>query len=64
MGLACISVPLFDYTAKPIGSISLSGSGIQMFEQPMEKKARQLIQTAMEISRYLGYQPGVFPRPA
>ena len=59
MGLACISLPLFDYTGRPVGSVSLSGSSSQIFDQPIEEKARYLSQTAMEISRYLGHQPGV-----
>lgn len=61
MGLACISTPVFDFTGKPVGSISISGNTEQIFGGGVERLAAELLATADEISLGLGYRPEVKP---
>jgi len=55
-GLCCMAAPLFGPDGTVIASLSLSG-GLNLFEQDFQDKVRRLIQTAAEISRYMGHAP-------
>ncbi len=57
-GHGCIGAPVFQYDGQVAGAISLSGSVKRVLGDKMEQFAEELLKTASEVSRYLGYIPG------
>lgn len=57
IGISCIGAPVLDNTGFPVGAISISGNGEQIFGKKMKRLASDLMQTAMEISYKMGYLP-------
>lgn len=55
--VGCIGAPVFQYDSKVAGAISLSGTVQRVLGDKMESIAGELLKTAAEISRYLGYLP-------
>ncbi len=56
LGLACIGTPIFGSSGRLEGAISLSGDAKHIYEK-METLVPELLNTAKEISRSLGYFP-------
>ncbi|MBW2366603.1 MAG: IclR family transcriptional regulator C-terminal domain-containing protein, partial [Deltaproteobacteria bacterium] len=57
MGIGCIAVPIFDFTGKAMGAISLSGTPDILVNKLLPEVVANLIQTGIEISRRMGYRP-------
>jgi len=57
-GLACIGAPIFDSGGSVAGSLSLSGPVNQVLGENAASLADEVLATATEISRFLGYFPG------
>ena len=59
-GVRCVGAPIFDYTRKVVGAISLSAPAVRMTMDMIQKEFLPLIRTAVEeISSRLGYKsPG------
>ncbi len=64
MGLACIGAPIFDFTGRPTGSLSISGSPESVFGDDLGNIARELMQTASQISTFLGWHPSMAAQSA
>jgi DNA-binding IclR family transcriptional regulator len=60
LGLACIGAPIFGRGGQLEGSISLSGDSDRILGKQVKGLARELIKTAGEISRSMGYFPESF----
>lgn len=56
-GLGCIGAPVFDRQGAIAGAISLSGPVDQVLGENVETFAREILSTAAEISRFMGYYP-------
>jgi len=56
-GTGCIGAPVFQHDGHVAGSISLSGSVQRVLGDKMEQYVKELLQTAAEVSRYLGHLP-------
>ncbi|MDA8140500.1 MAG: IclR family transcriptional regulator [Desulfobacteraceae bacterium] len=56
-GVGCIGAPVFHYDGQVAGSISLSGAMPRVLGDKLAGLAEEVIRTAAEISRYLGYLP-------
>lgn len=55
-GFACLGAPLFDSGGKAIGALSLSGQPEKVLDEALQPElARDLLRSAGEISRSLGY---------
>jgi len=59
-GVRCVGAPIFDYTRKVVGAISISAPAVRMTMDRIQKEFLPLIRTAVEeISSRLGYKsPG------
>jgi DNA-binding IclR family transcriptional regulator len=57
-GLMCIASPIFNYSQKEIGAISISGPSHRMQEKNSEYLITLTKSTAQQISRRLGYDGG------
>lgn len=57
-GLICVAAPIFNYSQKEIGAISISGPSHRMKEKEMEHWIRLIKGTAQQISRQLGHNGG------
>lgn len=70
-GVGCIGAPVFQYDGQVAGSISLSGAVHRVLGERTDTIAEEVIKTAAEISRYLGYLPpfsetagaGIYTKP-
>jgi len=60
IGILCIGTPIFDYSGKAIGAISVSGPVNRMKEKGLERIGEQIRQAGLEISAKMGYH---FYRP-
>ncbi|MTI79673.1 MAG: IclR family transcriptional regulator [Firmicutes bacterium] len=58
VGLTCFSVPVFNYTGQVVGAISIAGPTLRMVEN-RDGFTRNLMETALHISRRLGYVPSM-----
>lgn len=55
-GVRCVGAPIFDYTRKAVGAISVSAPSVRMSMDKLRKEYVPLVRTACEeISRRLGY---------
>jgi IclR family KDG regulon transcriptional repressor len=61
MRFECIGAPIFDRTGRPTAAISVSGKPNLLLDGELPSVSDELIQTAKEISRYMGYVPEVAP---
>lgn len=57
LGVRCTGAPIFDYTAKVVGAISVSGPAGRMTKERVIEIGPQVRQAALEISRRMGHQP-------
>ncbi|MFW6011733.1 MAG: IclR family transcriptional regulator [Desulfosalsimonas sp.] len=64
LGMGCIGAPIFDRQGAVAGAISLSGSISQVPGDNVETLSRELLSTAFEISRFLGYMPDIMESEA
>jgi len=55
-GIRCVAVPIFDRTDHVIAAISLSGPIFFVTQDRMPELTEEIIRTAKEISRQLGYE--------
>lgn len=58
VGLTCLAVPVFNYTGRVIGAISIAGPTLRMV-QNRGAFTEKLMETALQISRRLGYVPSM-----
>lgn len=58
LGLRCIGAPIFNREGQVIASISVAGTTAQIHLENLGKSAQQVKQTALAISRQLGFYPG------
>jgi IclR family transcriptional regulator, KDG regulon repressor len=61
IGLTCYAVPIFNYTGNAVGSIGLGGPTLRMRKNQKDCVA-QLKESAIQISRRLGYVPNLRSR--
>ncbi len=54
-GVACIAAPIRDHTNQPVAGISISGGPDYADRDDIDVQAEMLMQTALEISRYMGH---------
>ncbi len=59
IGIRCIGAPIFDYTTKPIGAISVSAPCDRMDEDRCHVVGPLVLKAAYKISRRKGYAVGV-----
>jgi len=59
IGLRCISAPIRSHDGKVFGAISISGPSVRMTYDRLEELKLPLTETAMEISKSLGYRDGM-----
>ncbi|MCJ8501236.1 IclR family transcriptional regulator [Desulfatitalea alkaliphila] len=57
-GLSCIGAPIYQRSGQVAGALSVSGGTQRVMGDKMEGFALALMNTAAEISRYMGYFPG------
>jgi DNA-binding IclR family transcriptional regulator len=55
IGIRCVGAPIFDYTAKPIGAISISAPSDRMDPERCKALGPLLLKAAQNISRRNGY---------
>ncbi|MEN3008263.1 IclR family transcriptional regulator [Pseudothermotoga sp.] len=53
-GVKCVGAPVFDYTGKVIGAISVTAAAGLLNEETIPKIAQEVVYTAKEISKKLG----------
>lgn len=58
LGLTCYAVPVFNYTGRVVGAISMAGPTIRMVEN-RESFTQKLMESVLQISRRLGYVPNM-----
>ncbi|MFH1481189.1 MAG: IclR family transcriptional regulator C-terminal domain-containing protein, partial [Pseudomonadota bacterium] len=56
---AAIGAPIFGREGNPVAAMSLVIDPTQIIGEPLDRMAKEVINTSMEISRYLGYFPEV-----
>jgi DNA-binding IclR family transcriptional regulator len=56
-GMACLGAPVFQHEGSVAGAISISGGVARILNDKMEHLTEELLKTAAEISRYMGYFP-------
>jgi len=57
LGVRCTGAPVFDYTGKVIGAISVSGPAGRITKERSIEMGPLVKEAALEISRRMGYQP-------
>ena len=55
IGIRCVGAPIFDYTTKPIGAISISAPSDRMDKERCNSLGPLLLRAALNISRRKGY---------
>lgn len=55
LGIRCVGAPIFDYTMKPIGAISVSAPGDRMDQERCHSLGPLVQQAAQKVSRRKGY---------
>jgi IclR family transcriptional regulator, KDG regulon repressor len=56
-GVRCVGAPLMDYSGHVVGSISASGPTQRLEKEELPRIGRTVADTALEISRRLGFKP-------
>jgi len=56
LGIICLGTPVFDYSGRPIGGVSVSGPASRMHEKGLEQIAEALRKIGEDISTKLGYR--------
>jgi DNA-binding IclR family transcriptional regulator len=56
-GFTCLGAPIFDYSGLAVGAVSLSGRPEDVQGDQEAKVGLELIRTAREISRRMGFRP-------
>lgn len=54
VGISCIAAPIFDYTGRPIGAVSISAPSGRLLPEKKEEYVAAIQQTARKISSQLG----------
>lgn len=57
-GVRCIGAPIFNQDGHVVGAVSLSAPAARMSDRALPEAAASVVQTAMAISRRLGYRAG------
>jgi IclR family acetate operon transcriptional repressor len=57
LGVRCTGAPIFDYTGKVVGAISVSGPAGRITQESSLEMGPLVKDAALEISRRMGYQP-------
>ena len=60
VGIRCVGAPVFDYTGKVIGAISVSGPTVTIIQEKLEQIAESVIEYA---KKYLEEWGGRYIRP-
>lgn len=55
-GVYCISMPVYDYRSKVVAAVSITGFGMEIYEDEGKEKRDHLEKTCLEISKRLGYR--------
>lgn len=55
-GIMCVAAPIYDYRGQIIAAISAGGRDRVLMEDPEQKGIKAIKQTALEISKRLGYR--------
>jgi IclR family KDG regulon transcriptional repressor len=55
-GIRCIGAPVFDYTGKVIGAISVSGPTVTVIKEKVEQIAENVMECAKKISLRMGWK--------
>jgi DNA-binding IclR family transcriptional regulator len=59
IGIRCVAAPVYNQTGSAIAAISLSVPAIRIKARELETVFKQqVMETALQISQKLGYQPG------
>jgi DNA-binding IclR family transcriptional regulator len=56
-GMGCLGAPIWDKDDRLAGAISLSGQAKRILGDQMDDFAGELLRTAADISRYMGFSP-------
>ena len=57
MGIICLGTPIFHYSGRVIGGVSISGPSIRMLEKGLDKISEALKDAGIQISKRIGYRP-------
>lgn len=55
-GIRCVGAPIFDYTGKVIGAISVSGPTVTITQEKIQEIAENVVECAKKISRRMGWK--------
>ncbi|HHX24512.1 MAG TPA: IclR family transcriptional regulator [Thermoanaerobacterales bacterium] len=55
-GIRCVGAPVFDYTGKVVGAISVSGPTVTVTPEKIDQIAENVIECAKNISRRMGWE--------
>ncbi len=58
-GINCIAVPVFDFSGKSVGAVSLTVKKEELQQNKIKKYCEEIKKTGMELSRRMGFIPGV-----
>jgi len=56
LGIICLGTPVFHYSGRVIGGVSVSGPANRMLEKGLDKVGQNLTKVGIEISTRLGYK--------
>lgn len=56
IGLRCIAAPIFNYTGRVIGAISIAGPSVRLTDQRVQELIKPVKECALAISHNLGYK--------
>lgn len=62
IGIICLGTPVFDFSGRAIGSVSVSGPASRMQEKGIDKIGQALKQVGEEISKNLGFNNNTLNR--
>ena len=54
-GIQCLGAPIFDYTGRPIYSISIAAPSFRMTSSVIDRAQKKIREACSEISRHLGW---------
>ncbi len=58
-GIRCVAAPVFNESGKPVAAISISGPAFRITKKVIQETLRkEVVETALKISKRLGYQEG------
>jgi IclR family acetate operon transcriptional repressor len=60
-GIRCVGSPIFDYTGRVIGAVSVSGATVTIPPERVEELASKVMDCARNISRKMGWRAGEMP---